>query len=137
METEVVNMKKYNLIKTKILYPAHVEIETGLELHYAVEIQENGEYNTYLELSADEENECEETEEVCIRIADPETARKLAYALSMFADSMGEELDEEENSDDEEENEEDLPKIERNESILRKLEDMGIFLEIEDDGGEE
>ena len=119
------------------LYPAYVEIEMGLELHYAVEIQENDEYATYLEISADEDHECEETEEVCIRIANPESARKLAYALSIFADSMDEDLGEETDGAEEEYAEE-WPDIVRNEYVLRELEEIGISFEIEEDeGGDE
>ena len=135
-EAEVTKMKN-NKVTKRILYPAQLEIEMGLVLHYAVEIQENDEYATYLELSADEDHECEETEEVCIRIANPETARKLGHALSMLADTMDEDLGEE-NEDAEEEEDEEWPDIVRNEYVLRELEDIGIFFEIgEDEGGDE
>ena len=135
-ETEVTKMKNNNVTK-RILYPAQAEIEIGLVLHYAIEIQENDEYATYIELSADEDHECEETEEVCIRIANPESARKLAYALSIFADAMEEDLGDE-TEDAEEEDEEEWPDIVRNEYVLRELEDMGISFEMEEnDGGDE
>ena len=130
-------MKEKNRMGKEILYPAYVEIEEGLILYYAVEIQGDREPITYIELCSDD-SDCDETEEACIKMPDSETARKLAYALSVFADSMDEDLEDKEDSDDEEEYEEDWPVIEKNEIVLRKLEEMGIFLDIdEDDGGDE
>jgi hypothetical protein len=135
---KVIKMKPKNTPGKQILYPAEIEIEEGLVLYYAVEIQENGEHNTYIELCSDD-SDCDETEEVCIRMPDSETARKLAYALSVFADSMDEYVEDEEYSDDEEEEyEEDWPVIEWNKDVLSELEDMGISFEIgEDDVGDE
>ena len=130
-------MKPKNTTGKQILYPAYVEIEKGLILYYAVEIQGDREPITYIELCSDD-TDCDENEEACIKMPDPETARKLAYALSVFADSMDEDLEDEEYSEYEEEYEEDWPVIEKNEIVLRELEKMGIFLDIdEDDGGDE
>jgi len=127
-----------------LLYPAYVEIE-GLKLRYVVEIQNDGEYSTHVELDRGESEATDEKR--CIRIEDAEAVRKLAYALSVFADAMeddeetGEDYDdyEEEEYVNEEEDEEDYdaPTIVKNEATLRQLEDMGIFLDLEDEGGED
>ncbi len=130
-------MKPKTKNQRKRLCPAYVEFEDDLVLYYVVEMQDDGEYSVHVELEATADSECTDTEETCVQIEDPETARKLARALLIFADAIDDEEDSADEEEETENEEETLPILMKNEEDIRKLEDMGLFLEIEDNGGEE